>query len=287
MTSTALEFTGERYTPECVREMLYEHYARYAMATPFARGKRVLDCACGEGYGSAMLADVAESVLGVDVSEAAVAHARSRYMRANLQFEQGDASALALARAQFDLVVSFETLEHLQAQEQMLQGFKDALKDGGALLISSPDKYNYSDRLGYQNPFHVKELYREEFEALLQRQFKHVRLFGQKLVFQSVIWDLNQADHARKVFAEQLDTTSGQLSTAEDREHMYFIALASDDAEFIERAAGQWHLFSDCSQSIYTHYQAEIRNGIYAAQRIAQLNQEIRDLKQQLEQSKK
>ena len=281
MSVTALEFTGERYTPECVREMLYEHYARYAMATPFARGLRVLDCACGEGYGSAMLATVAQSVLGVDLSDAAVGHARARYARANLQFAQGDASALKLAPAQFDLVVSFETLEHLEAQEQMLQGFKSVLTPTGALLISSPDKYNYTDRSSYQNPFHVKELYRDEFEALLRRHFQHVRLFGQKLAFQSVIWDLSPSKPTQ-VFAEQLDTTSGQLSSTPDTEHMYFIALASDDAQVIEQAAAQWHLFSDRAQSIYAHYQAEIKNGIYAAARIAQLKSEIESLKARL-----
>ena len=73
--SVPLEFTGERFTPECVREIWYEHWHRYALVQPWAQGRRVLDAACGEGYGSALLARGAQSVLGLDISPAAVAHA--------------------------------------------------------------------------------------------------------------------------------------------------------------------------------------------------------------------
>ena len=78
-TKPALDFTGERFTPECVREIWYEHWHRYVFARQLAKGKRVLDAACGEGYGSALLADVAASVVGADISDQAIAHARSRY----------------------------------------------------------------------------------------------------------------------------------------------------------------------------------------------------------------
>src|SRR5689334_11915356 len=91
----ALPFTGERFTPECVREIWYEHWHRYAFARRLVQGKRVLDCACGEGYGSALLADGAAEVVGVDIDAAAIAHAEERYgARANLRYEKGDATAL-------------------------------------------------------------------------------------------------------------------------------------------------------------------------------------------------
>ncbi|MCW5579095.1 MAG: class I SAM-dependent methyltransferase, partial [Dokdonella sp.] len=77
--SQPLPFTGERFTPECVREIWYEHWHRYAFARGLVAGKRVLDAACGEGYGSALLAAVAGSVTGVDVDADAIAHARARY----------------------------------------------------------------------------------------------------------------------------------------------------------------------------------------------------------------
>ena len=83
-STPALPFDGERFTPECVREMWYEHWHRYVFAQDFVAGKRVLDLACGEGYGADLLARTASSVVGVDISEAAIAHARARYDRPGL-----------------------------------------------------------------------------------------------------------------------------------------------------------------------------------------------------------
>ncbi len=273
-----LEFTGERYTPECPREMLYEHYARYAMALEFVAGKRVLDCACGEGYGSNLLADRAFSVLGLDCSDKAVAHARARYQKSNLRFEVADATALTID-SYVDVVVSFETLEHLEAQEAMLAGFKRALTPGGLLLLSSPDKLNYSDIPRYNNEFHVKELYRSELEALLARHFKYVRLYAQKLKFQSVIWDVN-ANSARVdgVCSASLQG-DGRLTPGLQDAPLYYIALASDNMEVLEAHGVALFLFADQAQSLYQHYQAEIRNGIYGAKVIAELRAEIARLR--------
>src|SRR5512132_1491659 len=93
--SDELPFTGERFVPGAAGEIWYEHWHRYHFAAPLARGKRVLDVACGEGYGSALLARTATSVVGVDVSFEAVAHARRAYAsQANAAFEQADCAAL-------------------------------------------------------------------------------------------------------------------------------------------------------------------------------------------------
>src|SRR5206468_162323 len=149
-----LDFTGERFTPECVREIWYEHWHRYVFARTFARGKRVLDAACGEGYGSALLAAEADSVLGMDIDDAAIAHAQARYgERTNLRFERGDCTALDVAAGSFDMIVSFETLEHVQAQRALIAGFARALADDGVLFVSSPDKRTYSDLSGFRNEF--------------------------------------------------------------------------------------------------------------------------------------
>lgn len=277
-TQAALEFTGERYTPECPREMLYEHFARYAMALEFVAGKRVLDCACGEGYGSALLAGRAISVLGLDCADQAVAHARARYQKSNLRFDVADATALTLD-ACVDVVVSFETLEHLAAHDAMLAGFKRALTANGLLLLSSPDKLNYSDIPGYQNEFHVKELYRAELETLLARHFKYVRLYAQKLKFQSVIWDVSvNSERHDSVCATSLQS-DGSLAAGLQDAPMYYIALASDSAETLEAHSTALFLFADQAQSLYQHYQAEIRNGIYGAKVIADLRAEIARLR--------
>ncbi len=271
--SEELEFTGERFTPECVREIWYEHMHRYAWACGFAAGKRVLDAACGEGYGSALLAQTAASVTGVDIDETTVAHANRRYAdRANLSFRQGDVTRLDdLPDQAFDLVVSFETLEHVEAQEQMLAGFARMLAPGGILLVSSPDKAEYSDRTGFENPYHVRELYRDEFETMLAAEFPHVRLLGQKLLFQSVVWDLSETNGPAEAVAED----DGELRHGLVYPPMYFLAACS--REPLPALPGL-HLFGDTAESVYDHYNHEVRKNIQAGHRIAELEQRIREL---------
>src|SRR5258708_6669853 len=114
-----LTFTGERFLPDCSGEIAYEHWHRYAFARRLATGKRVLDAACGEGYGSALLAANAAEVVGVDIDVATLDHASARYAPIErLRFVHGSCAALPLADASIDLVVSFETVEHLTEADQ-------------------------------------------------------------------------------------------------------------------------------------------------------------------------
>lgn len=275
MTTPSLEFTGERFTPECVREIWYEHMHRYAFARPLARGLRVLDAACGEGYGSALLADAAEEVLGLDISPQAIAHARARYgTRANLRFDVADCTALDhLPSASFDLIASFETLEHVEAQERMLDGFARLLKPGGLLLVSTPDKRNYSDIPGTVNEYHVRELYRDQFEALLASRFAAHRLFGQKLLFQSALWDVT--DPARRdAWQAAVLAGDGSINEAAAYPPLYYIAACSASPERLEQLPSL-ALFGDASESVYTHYNDEVRRHIAAGLRLQQLEAEL------------
>ena len=97
-SAPTLPFTGERFTPECVREIWYEHWHRYAFAAQVIQDKRVLDLACGEGYGSALLGKKNRSVVGVDLDGEAIAHARARYGADNVRFVQGSAEAIPAGR---------------------------------------------------------------------------------------------------------------------------------------------------------------------------------------------
>jgi SAM-dependent methyltransferase len=273
----ALPFTGERFTPECQREIWYEHWHRYAFALPLARGRRVLDAACGEGYGSALLSTVAASVLGVDIADAALAHARSRYAtHANLRFERGDATALdALPAATFDLIVSMETLEHVAAHESMIDGFARLLAPGGLLLLSSPDKRSYSDVRGFRNEHHVRELYRDELLALLRPRFPALRLYGQKLLFQSAIWSL---DAAPSIAAPLTAGADGQPHAGLAYDPLYFIALcARDAADLPADGAALLSLFGDAGESVYRHYEHEIRHNIAAGAVLADLERRLQD----------
>lgn len=282
-TSPVLTFTGERFTPECVREIWYEHMHRYAYAAPLVRGKRVLDAACGEGYGSALLAQSAASVLGLDLSDEAIAHARARYQQAGLQFAQTDVTALdELADGSFDVIVSFETLEHVQAQERMLAGFARLLAPGGLLLISTPDKHNYSDVPGYQNEHHVRELYRPEFEALLRMHFPALRISAQKLLFQSVLWDPDQPPSTAR--AATL-TPSGQVLDQLSYAPLYYLALCARVHDDLPLPDGAVHLFGDQAESVYSHYNDEVRKHIAAGHRLMAQEQEITRLQAQLAQA--
>lgn len=275
----ALDFDGERFTPECVREIWYEHWHRYAFALPLVAGKRVLDAACGEGYGSHLLAGAAAEVVGVDIAERAIAHARARYGgQPNLRFECADAAALDFAGQRFDVIVSFETLEHLHAQEALVAGFARLLADDGILLISSPDKHTYSDLTGFRNEFHVRELYRDELLTLLRPHFPNVRLYGQKLLFQSAIWSLDAAP----------PTWSATTVGADARPHpgldyapLYFIAACS--RVDLPPALAGLSLFGDREESVYAHYNHEIRKNMTAGARIAELEAEIERLRRDAE----
>ena len=219
------EYAVERYSPEMQGEIAIEHVHRYSVALELARGKRVLDVACGEGYGSNLLSQVATQVIRVDIAEDAIAHARVTYAHANLQFRLGSCANIPVADDSIDLVVSFETIEHHDQHEAMMQEIRRVLRADGVLLISSPDKYEYSDVPGYHNPFHVKELYRDEFEGLLRRWFANVRLYGQRVLAGSCVAPLDRAHPSRFVtFAGsslRVEATDGV------RAPRYLLALAT------------------------------------------------------------
>ena len=123
-----LSFTGERFHPDLAGDMWAEHWHRYHFVLPLVAGKKVLDVASGEGYGSALMSSVAATVAGLDVSPDAVAHASATYARRqNLSFAQGSCAKLPFDDDSFDAVVSFETIEHIVEQNEFLDEIKRVL----------------------------------------------------------------------------------------------------------------------------------------------------------------
>lgn len=153
------------------------HLKRYEFAQPACEGKEVLDAACGVGYGTALLGRIARRVLGVDRDANAIAYARSRYGGDGIDFDVQDVTALELPDASFDVVVSFETIEHLAEPERFLEHARRVLRPEGLLFVSTPrvDETTRSP----ENPFHRVELSRGDFEELLARYFENVDVFGQ------------------------------------------------------------------------------------------------------------
>jgi SAM-dependent methyltransferase len=182
-----LPFTGERLTTALGGQTEIEHLHRYFFARSLCRGKRVLDVASGEGYGTALLAQVATEAIGVELSHEAVAHAAMAYQRENLCFLQGDGHAIPLGDAVVDVVVSFETIEHFDRQELFLSEVRRVLRPDGMVIMSTPDRDNYSPTGAPANPFHVMELTAEEFTGLLLRRFPHVQCLLQRPMIGSVL----------------------------------------------------------------------------------------------------
>lgn len=153
------------------------HLKRYVFAEKWARGKRVLDAACGVGYGTAELARVAREVIGVDVSEEAIAYARQRYAGPNITFELGDVTQLPHPDGSFDLVCSFETLEHVHDAPAAIQEAARVLRTDGVYVASTPSVARTTATP--VNPFHTTEYAPDDFASLLRASFGEVELYGQ------------------------------------------------------------------------------------------------------------
>jgi SAM-dependent methyltransferase len=217
-----LKFTGERYTPETEGNIYLEHMHRYLLARDLVAGRDVLDIASGEGFGSHALSRLARSVVGVDIDSGSVEHAQSRYRAENLEFRVGSCSSIPLADHTVDVVVSFETIEHHDEHEQMMREVKRVLRPGGLIVISSPEKREYTDVPGTRNPYHVKELYRAEFEALMHAHFAHVAMYGQRVVFGSALFLEGSPNHLRSTDSHTMVEADGLLRP------IYLVAVASD-----------------------------------------------------------
>ena len=175
-------FTGERFIPgQGDSRIEAEHRQRYQAVAPLARGRRVLDAACGEGYGSALLAAEADSVVGIDIAPESVKWSAGQYRRDNLVFRQASITDLPFGDASFDLVVSFETIEHVgeKQQEQFMSEIRRTLTADGVLVISTPEKFAYNQANASANVYHVREFLRDEFLAFLRRYFPCVTLYRQ------------------------------------------------------------------------------------------------------------
>jgi SAM-dependent methyltransferase len=169
----------ERIVPDATSPGIVAlHLKRYQFAAPWCRDAEVLDAGCGVGYGSAFLGEVARRVVGVDRDASAIAYARERYARPNVEFLVGDVLRLAFTDASFDAVCSFETIEHVDDVDALLGETARVLRPGGVFVASTPraDRTTASP----ENPFHRMELARADFEALLRRFFGDVELYGQR-----------------------------------------------------------------------------------------------------------
>jgi len=188
-----LKNTGERFLPWSeVDETHFEHIHRYFFAKKFVKGKKVLDLGCGEGYGVNILAKEAKSIVGVEIDKNTIRHAKQKYRSKNIKFIYGTISEIPIQEEHlFDVIVCFETIEHVRAQKNVLKEVKRLLKKNGIFIASTPNKKIYSEEEKQRNPFHKKELTISEFQHLLKSFFSYIELYGQRASTSSNIWPLS------------------------------------------------------------------------------------------------
>ena len=159
-------------------------------------GRRVLDLACGEGYGSEVLSRSAHGVVGVDANPEAHEHARLRYRRQNLSFERGLVETYG-DPGTFDAVVFLQTIEHVADPVAVLEHVRSLLAPGGIAYVSTPNLLTLASpgAAKSDNPWHLKEYRAHEFDALCRTVFHRVQVFG---LF-----------HARKLRVHELALAAG------------------------------------------------------------------------------
>jgi len=176
-----LELTGERTLPDVPAENYWyrRHLAVYEWIAARVAGARVLDMACGEGYGSAVLARSAARVVGVDGNPEAHEHARLKYTRPGLAFEWGAVESYGEPES-FDAVVFLQTVEHLITPAAALRHFHSLLRPGGVAYISTPNVLTLAPpgAAKSDNPWHLREYRAEEFTALCESVFGQVQMLG-------------------------------------------------------------------------------------------------------------
>ena len=174
-----LPLTGERTLPDVPEENYWyrRHLVVYEWIAARVGGMRVVDMACGEGYGSSVLAGTAASAVGVDANPEAHEHARLRYVRPNLRFERDLVETFS---EPCDAVVFLQTIEHVQDAGAILDHFKSMLEPGGVAYVSTPNLLTLAPPGAEKsdNPWHVHEYRAEEFRELCQAHFPRVELLG-------------------------------------------------------------------------------------------------------------
>ena len=243
----------ERYLPEMDDPRInYEHLHRYKFASEFVKDKIVLDLACGEGYGSDILAAQAKKVIGIDIDEPTIKHARTKYLKENLEFKKSSITKVSINEGKlFDVIICFEALEHVDEQDKVMAEAKRLLTDDGIIILSTPNKYVY-DEMNSKNPWHKKELHIDELKGLVRSTFNNVLIYGQRVFPTSNIFPL--FEDPKNIQELAIHKMEGEFSfvSVDKKEARYFIVVASNRP--IKAVIGSSYL-ADISEAFFKEYE--------------------------------
>ncbi|MCL2627417.1 MAG: methyltransferase domain-containing protein [Oscillospiraceae bacterium] len=254
-----MEFTGERLVPgKGGNELQVEHEHRYHVVAPLLSGMNVLDAACGAGYGSEIIARYAKSTTGVDLSADAIKYAKKHYKTP--KFVEASVDSMPFKDDEFDAVVSFETIEHIDeaTQHRFLDEVARVMKTGGLFIISTVNKAVYTDKQNHSNEYHIKEYYLPEFKKLLEKRFKNVEFFIQSFGVYSSI--LNEESREAKIL--------GEITGSSDSNGMYVIAVCTNGKDEHNLSSMLYY----CQD-----YETYFTDGVMWKQRYSELNKELEE----------
>ncbi len=192
------------------------HSAAYSCAARLVGGKSVLDLGCNTGYGTNILADSAESVIGVDVAERAINHAREKYGSKGIQFEVVDGVRIPFGDETFDVVTGFQLIEHLVEYDSFMAEVKRVLAPDGIVVFTTPNALLRLDPgMKPWNQFHVREFNPEELETVLDGYFAEVEVLGLYASDEIYAIEVNRVDRARRM--ARADSSAGTIGSVRSK----------------------------------------------------------------------
>lgn len=266
---SALMFSGEQMIPEYNKGQIiyFEHLIRYLFASQFVKDKIVLDAACGSGYGSKILALAgAKKVIGVDIRKDVVKYAKENYSHKNIEYKVCDLSLLNLPEKSIDVVVSFETIEHVEDPEVLMKRLKGFLKKDGVAVWSTPDKKHTT----HDNEFHLHEMSLSEFRGVLKKMFKFNVFFKQINLVSTSVFDVRGRSNSdlspnffrlsdTEIFVNDFPKTKGvyQIAVSSEKKVMirnYSSLFYDTDATHFKKILGEQEArFKDRINALIKH----------------------------------
>jgi len=215
-----LENDYERMVPEYHKNSLTyaEHLTRYLSALDLVENKIVLDIACGSGYGSKLLSSKASHVYGVDIDKKTVEYAKQEFNSKNITYLVGNGENIPLNDDSVDVVVTFETIEHIDNYKKFLDEISRVLKSNGLAIVSTPNDIEFAEG----NHFHLHQFKYKELEALLRKKFKYTESY-----FQGT-WKYVAVGSRENLEGREINLKTLNLSPKTEDQYLYFYILCSN-----------------------------------------------------------